>query len=374
MNKDLDITVAGHICLDIIPELLVGTNAANVFCPGTLRTVGPATLSTGGVVSNTGLSLYQMGFQVQMAGKVGDDPLGATILEILRQKDAQLAAGMIIAPGQNSSYTVVLNPPGIDRAFLHCPGVNDTFTADEMDTDQIAAGRILHFGYPPLMRGIYSDGGQKLARKFAEIQQRGLLTALDMANPDPLGESGKVDWVNWLKTVLPSVDVFLPSFDEVLLMVDKPRYDELCACQINPASASNLEEIERLARLLISYGAKIVALKLGDQGLYLRTAEDLSVLQLRLKWADFSWKDWRNVREYTPCYKVPVVGTTGSGDATVAGFLGALLKGLDPKSAVNAAAATGACNVTAADATSGVPSWEKILECVRTMPKRDGLC
>ena len=224
------------------------------------------------------------------------------------------------------------------------------------------------------MRGNYSDGGQKLARKFAEIQQRGLLTALDMANPDPLGESGKVDWVSWLKTVLPSVDVFLPSFDEVLLMVDKPRYDELCARQNNPAGASNLEEIERLARLLIGFGAKIVALKLGDQGLYLQTAADLSDLSSRQKWTDFPWNDWSGVREYTPCYKVPVVGTTGSGDATVAGFLGALLKGLDPQSAVNAAAATGACNVTAADATSGVPSWEKILECVQTLPKRNGLC
>ena len=373
MKKALEITVAGHICLDIIPELLSGTNETNVFCPGTLRTVGPATLSTGGVVSNTGQSLYQMGFQVQMAGKVGADPLGTTILEILREKDPQLAAGMIVAPGQNSSYTVVLNPPGIDRAFLHCPGVNDTFTADELNTDQIAQGRILHFGYPPLMRGIYSDGGDKLAQKFAEIQGCGLLTALDMANPDPLGESGRVDWIGWLKTVLPTVDVFLPSFDEVLLMVDKPRYDELCSRQINPAAASSLAEIKRLADLLISWGAKIVALKLGDQGLYVQASNDLSALKARSKWSEFSWNDWESAQEYTPCFKVPVVGTTGSGDATVAGFLGALLKGLPPIDALNAAAATGACNVTAADATSGVPSWTQVLNCARTLPKRDGL-
>jgi sugar/nucleoside kinase (ribokinase family) len=54
---------------------------------------------------------------------------------------------------------------------------------------------------------------------------------------------------------------------------------------------------------------------------------------------------------------VDVVGTTGSGDATIAGFLAALLRDVSPAQAMNIALAVGACNVEAADALSGIRLW-----------------
>ena len=223
------------------------------------------------------------------------------------------------------------------------------------------------------MRGIYSDGGAGLTEKFREVQTLGLLTSLDMANPDPLGESGRVDWIAWLKTVLPTVDVFLPSFDEILLMTDKPRYDQLCEKCVNPAAASSLEEIRAVSARLTDWGAKIVVMKLGDQGLYVHASDDLSALQTRSKWTAFDWSSWRGIDLYSPCYDVPVVGTTGSGDATVAGFLASLIKDLSPEDALNAAVATGACNVQAADAVSGVPSWGTVLANVGKWSKKKGI-
>jgi sugar/nucleoside kinase (ribokinase family) len=56
-----------------------------------------------------------------------------------------------------------------------------------------------------------------------------------------------------------------------------------------------------------------------------------------------------------------VVGTAGSGDATIAGFLSALLRDMTPEDAVNAAVAVGACNVEAADTLSGFRPWEETL-------------
>ena len=56
-----------------------------------------------------------------------------------------------------------------------------------------------------------------------------------------------------------------------------------------------------------------------------------------------------------------MVGTAGSGDATIAGFLSALLRDMTPEQAVNAAVAVGACNVEAADTLSGVRSWDETL-------------
>jgi len=57
-----------------------------------------------------------------------------------------------------------------------------------------------------------------------------------------------------------------------------------------------------------------------------------------------------------------VIGTTGAGDATIAGFLAALLRDLPPDEAMNAALAVGACNVEAADALSGIRSWCETLQ------------
>jgi len=57
---------------------------------------------------------------------------------------------------------------------------------------------------------------------------------------------------------------------------------------------------------------------------------------------------------------VQVVGTTGSGDATIAGFLAGLLHGLPPERVIAAAVAVGACNVEAADAISGIPTWAEV--------------
>jgi sugar/nucleoside kinase (ribokinase family) len=58
---------------------------------------------------------------------------------------------------------------------------------------------------------------------------------------------------------------------------------------------------------------------------------------------------------------VEVIGTTGSGDATIAGFLSGLLLGLNPVETMTMAVSVGACNVEAADALSGIRAWDETL-------------
>ena len=54
-----------------------------------------------------------------------------------------------------------------------------------------------------------------------------------------------------------------------------------------------------------------------------------------------------------------MVGAAGSGDSTISGFLGGLLRDLSPEQTVTAAVAVGACNVEKADTLSGVRSWDE---------------
>jgi len=102
-------------------------------------------------------------------------------------------------------------------------------------------------------------------------------------------------------------------------------------------------------------------LKLGDRGLYVRTTSDRGRLAAAGPcFADAAGSDWLGRELLTPCFKANVVGTTGAGDATIAGFLAGLLHGLAARDTLTAAVAVGAYSVEAADATSGVPSWSTV--------------
>jgi sugar/nucleoside kinase (ribokinase family) len=128
----IDAVVAGLICLDEIP--FFPSQAA--FTPGRITEIGAATLATGGAVANTGLALHRLGISTRLMGKIGDDLFGQAVLEVIRAADPDLAGGMIVVPGETTSYTVVISPPGVDRMFFHCPGANHSFGADDIAYDQ----------------------------------------------------------------------------------------------------------------------------------------------------------------------------------------------------------------------------------------------
>lgn len=348
--------VAGHLCLDIIPQIPAGQGGlAALLTPGRLSTVGPAVLSTGGPVSNTGLALHKLGIATRLMGKVGDDLFGLAIRRIVEGFGPGLADGMIVDPAVTSSYTVVVNVPGVDRIFLHHTGANDTFTAADVRYSLAEQARLFHFGYPPLMRAMYQDAGRELVALFRRVKATGCTTSLDLALPDPASPAGQADWAAILRAALPAVDICAPSLEELLYMLRREAYEAARVAGTLPVTPAVLDD---LAGQLLTWGARIVLLKLGDQGAYLRTAGRPALAELgRAKPADLD--TWAGRELWAPCFQANLVGTTGSGDATIAGFLTALLRDLGPEDALIAAVAVGACNVEAADALSGLRTWEE---------------
>jgi len=349
-NPSPDVVVAGHICLDLIPDLSATAGGmAGVCIPGKLTNIGPVTMATGGAVSNVGLALHRLGVKVALMGKIGDDGFGAAAVEIFRRIDPELTEGMIVAENEQTSYTIVLSPPGEDRAFLHCTGANDTFAADDVDYDHVAAARLLHFGYPPIMRRMFADGGDELADMLRRVRDRGVMVSLDMSAPDPDSQAGRADWPRLLAAALPHVDLFAPSLDEILFMLDPSG-------SRRPVSGLDVSVLGDTADRLIDLGAPVVALKLGSDGMYLKTAADPD----RLAALDLGGDEdaWVARELLAPCFEVDVVGTTGSGDCTIAGLLAGLLRGQGPVAAATTAVAVGACNCEAADANSGLLSWD----------------
>lgn len=354
------VAVAGYVCLDIIPTFTEQKERLDLlFQPGKLLTVGTAVTAPGGVVSNTGLALHRLGVPVKLVGKVGRDLFGQALLRQYRQYDEALAAGMIVSDEEATSYTIVISPPGVDRFFLHYPGANNSFSASDVALQDLAGVQIFHFGYPPLMRRMYEEGGAELALLLQRVKAAGLTTSLDMTIPDPSSDGARVDWEKLLKGVLPSVDIFLPSLDEVLFMLKLPQ-SAVLGQEGSAGRTIDGRFLKQAAGQMLEMGAALVAIKLGDQGLYLRTTADKKRLLDMGAAAPADITGWLGRELLAPCFRVDVVGTTGAGDCAIAGFLTGLLKGLPAAAALTASAAVGACNVEGADATSSIPDWQSV--------------
>lgn len=324
------VVVAGHVCLDIIPALL----GAGLPRPGQLLEVGPAMFTTGGAVANVGGALARLGVPVRLIASVGDDRAADIVRSILSGVgDVHLTA----LPGVPTSYSVVLAPHGTDRSFLHCPGANQRFDPSDVSDVQLQGCGALHFGYPPLMPGVFRDDGEALADLFGRARRCGLRTSLDFCSIDPNGAAAKVDWLGWMRRVLPHVDVFVPSLDEI---VDS----------IGAARVASILDLAALAGRLCDMGSAAVVLKLGEDGLYLHGSTDRTRVQRA--GLDSSWVAGAHL---APAWDVPVVSATGAGDAMVAGLIVAL-RGTERgmRAAGDFAAAVGASSCLAADATSGV--------------------
>ncbi len=353
MSTSFDAVVAGHICLDIIPTVL---HSHIDFTPGRLVEVGPAVFSTGGAVSNTGLALGKLGIPTALMGKVGKDPFGYAIREIIARHDPALDSGMRVAEGEATSYTVIISTPTQDRMFLHCPGCNDTFGSDDVDYSMLSGTRLFHFGYPPLMKRMIEADGVELIAMVRRARETGATISLDMCMPDPNTLSGNVNWPEILAAALPYVDIFLPSLEEMLYMLYPERRQEIAA--VDPVSTPSL--LTDISGRLLKMGPSVVGLKMGSLGLYLRTAS-AEQWRGRGRGCPGELGAWIQRELWSPCFHADVVGTTGSGDATIAGFLAAFLRGRRPEECVTIACAVGACNVEAADALSGLRSWDETL-------------
>ena len=252
------VMIAGHICLDITPMFEANTtsNNLNLLSPGKLIHVGNADVSTGGAVANTGLAMKFLGCDVRLAGKIGDDQFGDIIHNFLATHHCE--EGLIIEKNMATSYSIVIAMPGVDRIFLHNPGTNNTFCSKDITDKMLEDISHFHFGYPPLMQTVYRNNGEELITIFKRIKEKGITTSLDMAAIDANTESGSIDWRAILEQVLPYVDFFVPSIEELCFMLDKDLYatwqQKANGCDI--VEVITLDEVKQLANQLIRMGTK----------------------------------------------------------------------------------------------------------------------
>jgi len=362
------VLVAGSMCIDITPDLsaVPGDTFLSLLQPGKLINAKELRLQAGGAVSNTGLTLSRLGVPVRMIGKVGDDIFGRAIRDILAQEVPQTREDLVVDSSVFTAYSIILNPPGFDRTFIHADGANTFFYASDIPQNTLQWADLFHYGYPSMMRSIYRAEGAELVSILQKARRSGLSTSVDFTLPDPTSPAGKVDWRLVLANALPFVDVFVPSVEELTFMLMRETYDRL-------NSDPNFSFIDlvtpdlcsKLSAQVLNYGVKIVLIKLGAKGLYLRTAGIGSWNKVG-RGLDQLSTDWHQRELWAPAFSVEVQGTNGAGDAAIGGFLSSLIQGTDPVTSMQMAAAVGACRVENQGEADAIRPWDEIFKLVNT--------
>ncbi|MDO8585906.1 MAG: sugar kinase [Armatimonadota bacterium] len=292
------------VCLGILVADVVGKPVDKWPGRGELELVDRMELHTGGCAANTGIALAKIGVDVAVIGKVGNDGFGDFMISRLKSHGID-PSGVVRSDRSNTSATMVMVHSDGERSFLHYFGANRDLVEDDVDMDLVAKSRILHVAGSFLMPNI---DGQPTANILKKAKSLGVTTCLDTC----WDATGK--WMKVLAPCLPHIDYFLPSIAEAEMLTGKK----------SPAD---------IAKALLDAGVGTVALKMGEEGSYIRTRE-----------AEMSVKP----------FDVRAIDALGAGDCFVAGFLTGLVNGWDLERTGKFANAVGAFCVTELGATTGV--------------------
>jgi sugar/nucleoside kinase (ribokinase family) len=298
------------VCLGILVADAIARPVADLPDRGSLGLVDEISLHGGGCALNTASALARLGLDAGVAGKVGDDALGAFLVSLLDERGVD-RDGVLVDPAVSTSATVVLVDPAGERTFLHLSGASASVRDEELDRSFLFSGRCLHLAGALVMEELDGEPG---ARLLAAAKSQGLLTSLDTVW-DATGR-----WERILP-VLPHVDLFAPSLPEGRAITGE-------------------EEPSAVASWLRERGVGEVVLKCGAAGCFA------------------SGETFEGALEALP---VTAVDGTGAGDAFVAGLLYGRLASWPLDRSARLANAVGALATTAVGAVEGVRGLEETL-------------
>jgi len=282
---------------------------------GILEPVNSITVHNGGNAMTAAINLSKLGVESSMIGMVGDDMFGTFLKNKLEESGAD-TRGLKISTDEQTSASVLMIDKSGERSFFHTRGVNAVFSEKDIDYNIIEECDAVFVTGTFLMDRFDGEETMKFLRKCKEM---GKTTFLDVCW-DATGRWGKL-----LDMSMPYIDYLMPSIDEAVCIAEK-------------------DSPEEIADVFVSKGAKNVIIKLGSKGSYLRKEGETSGCI------------------FQPYYIENPVDTTGAGDSFCSGFLAAFARGESLENCMIFANATGAHCVMAKGATTGIKTYEEILE------------
>jgi sugar/nucleoside kinase (ribokinase family) len=160
-------------------------------------------LQGGGGGGNVAAWCAEIGVDVALVGRVGDDRLADVVLAGLSRVDLRVARA-----GSTGVCVVLVGPDG-ERTMLPDPGANDELADSDLPDDLFAAGNVLYLsGYTLLRAGSRPAGQAALSR----ARETNMPIVLDAASAAPLAQAP--DFADWAG----AVDLLLANADEAAVL------------------------------------------------------------------------------------------------------------------------------------------------------------
>ncbi len=279
-------------------------------------------ITVAGTAAGAAVDLAKLGADTYTVGALGQDELGNFVVSTMQRYGIH-TEGLVRKSGVQTSATMLPIRPNGERPALHVMGANGEFRYEDVDLGTVAQAQYLHIGGTPLMARF---DGEPMSRVFRHARECGVTTTYDiLAIPGP-------GVLQSIERSLPYVDYFMPGLEEAFML-------------------TGLDNREDAIRYFTDRGARHTVFKMGGEGSSVGWVENGSVKEIRV-----------------PTYKVPVVDSTGCGDAYCAGFIVGLSLGWDLEQAARLGSAAGALVIQGLGSDAGIVDLERTLEFMRATP------
>jgi sugar/nucleoside kinase (ribokinase family) len=301
-------------CVGIIVADAIAKPVEKIPAKGKLELVDTLSLYTGGCAASASIDMAKIGIDVALIGKMGNDGFGAFMRSAFDETGV-ITDGLVINENGSTSASLVIVTADGERSFIHCLGENATLAESDINYSIIDKAKLVFVAGFMLMPQF---DGVDCALFLKKCKEMGKITALDTA------WDSKGRWMSVLEDSMPYIDYFLPSIEEAMELSGK-------------------SEPEEIADIFLSMGPKVVVIKLGKDGCFIKTKEGEKYI--------------------IPTYdRIKPVDTTGAGDSFCAGFLTALVKGKSLVDCGKFANAVGTHCIMAKGASTGIKSEAEILK------------
>ncbi len=273
---------------------------------------GALVMGAGGKGANQAVAAARMGAEAYLAGAVGDDPLGAALLETVEGAGVDVEQVRRV-PGCATGAAVVLRSAG-DNRIIVSPGANAVLTAADAAAaiDALAARADAAMGTVLLAQGECA-----LEATAAAITRAHRLGWFTVFNPAPACDLPAEAWGE--------VDLVCANESECAALTGiAPVDEESCAAALRALEAKT---------------GGMAMLTLGAAGAAMLNGDHLLLV---------------------PADEVEAADTTAAGDAFIGTLAALRAQGFTLAEAIYRATLVGTCTVTRPGAQASIPTWDEV--------------
>jgi len=238
----------------------------------------------GGAPANVAAAIAALGGEVSMAAKVGDDPFGQHLIELLETMGVNTSL-IIKDPSHFTTFAFVSLMNDGERDFYFNRGADKELTTYDLAALQLNDYSIVHFGsatafLPGPLQSTYIE-------LFTKAKQAGCLISFDPNYRHLLFQNNSASFISQCAPFIENCDFFKLSDEEALLIT---------SCDTVPSAANALRKKTKA----------VFTITLGKEGTLLCIDEQIEIIK---------------------SISIQAVDTTGAGDA----FVGAVLYQLNKR-------------------------------------------